>query len=325
MHREYRPEDLHHLDAGATVPAGGGDVDDSERALVAFTALLGGLIGGDVVLGFFGWDRGWLPFGLSLSLIAAVVGRDLHRLRRAALALEGPDRGRPGAGAGVRWRPSCSGSRSWRPRWSSSRCWARCSRRGHFRARAARSGGWSSKRRGPPGCAATARRSRSPAHEVVVGDRVIVRPGERVPVDGTIVTGRSTVDQSALTGESLPIDKGPGDPVYTGTINQFGVIEVDAEKVGAETTFGQVLALVAQARRKKARVEKTADRLARYFLPVVEIAAGGDPARWAISRAGPTSGRGRWPCWWSRARAGWCWRRRRRCSPAWPGWRGTAS
>ena len=107
---------------------------------------------------------------------------------------------------------------------------------------------------------------------------MIVRPGERIPVDGTVVAGRSTVDQSALTGESLPIDKGPGDPVYTGTINQFGVIEIEAEKVGDETTFGQVLRLVAQAQRRKATLEKTADRLARYFLPVVELVAGRDPA-----------------------------------------------
>ena len=108
-------------------------------------------------------------------------------------------------------------------------------------------------------------------------------------------------------------------------MNQFGVIEVDTEKVGDDTTFGQVLKLVAQARRRKARVEKTADRLARYFLPVVEVVAARDARSSAISRAGPTSGRGWWPCWWSPARAGWCWRPRPRCSPAWPGWRATAS
>ncbi len=130
-----------------------------------------------------------------------------------------------------------------------------------------------------------------PAEQVAIGDRVIVRPGERIAVDGTIVAGRSTVDQSALTGESLPIDKGPGDPVFTGTINQFGAIEVEAEKVGDETTFGQVLRLVAQARRKKAKLEKTADRLARYFLPVVELVAG------ATLLIGYLAG---WPDVWSR-------------------------
>ena len=78
-----------------------------------------------------------------------------------------------------------------------------------------------------------------------------------------------------MTGESLPIDKGPGDFVLTGTINQYGAIEVAAEKVGGDTTFGQVLRMVALAKRRKAPLEKTADRLARYFLPLVELVAGG--------------------------------------------------
>ena len=130
-----------------------------------------------------------------------------------------------------------------------------------------------------------------PAHEVAIGDRVIVRPGERIPVDGTVQIGRSTVDQLTLTGESLPIDRGPGDPVFTGTINQFGAIEIAAEKVGNETTLGQVLKLVTQARRRRAKLEKTADRLARYFLPVVEVVAG------ATLLIGYLAG---WPDVWSR-------------------------
>src|SRR5205807_7876775 len=109
--------------------------------------------------------------------------------------------------------------------------------------------------------------------QVEVGDLVLVGSGERVPVDGTVVAGRSAVDQSALTGESLPIDKGSGDPVYTGTVNQFGLLEVRAEKVGHETTLGQVLRLVAEAQHRKAPLQRTADRLARYFLPVVEAVA----------------------------------------------------
>ncbi len=92
-------------------------------------------------------------------------------------------------------------------------------------------------------------------------------------MDGSIEAGRSTVDQSALTGESIPVDKGPADSVYTGTFNQFGVIEVRALKVGRDTTFGQVVRMVSEARRKKANIERLADRLARYFLPAVEIAA----------------------------------------------------
>ena len=151
--------------------------------------------------------------------------------------------------------------------------------------------GWSTRRRARRGSAATGSRVEIPAEQVAVGDLVIVRPGERIPVDGPVVAGRSTVDQSALTGESMPVDKGPGDPVFTGTLNQFGVIEVGAEKVGRETTFGQVLRLVAQAQRRKAPLERTADRLARYFLPAVEMVAG------ATLLAGYLAG---WPDVWSR-------------------------
>ncbi len=113
-----------------------------------------------------------------------------------------------------------------------------------------------------------------PAGEVRVGDVVVIHAGERVPVDGPVLIGRSSIDQSALTGEPIPVDKGPGEHVFTGTLNQFGVIEVRAEKVGHETTFGQVLKLVADAQRRKSPLERTADKLARYFLPVVEIVAG---------------------------------------------------
>ena len=82
------------------------------------------------------------------------------------------------------------------------------------------------------------------------------------------------VDQSTLTGEPIPVDRGPGEPVYTGTVNQFGIIEVKAEKVGHATTLGQVLKMVVEAQQRKAPLERAADRLARYFLPVVEVVAG---------------------------------------------------
>ena len=105
--------------------------------------------------------------------------------------------------------------------------------------------------------------------EVVVGDTIAVRPGERIPVDGRVTSGSSSVDQSALTGESLPIDKADGDEVFTGTLNQFGALEIEAEKVGGETTLAQVIKLVAEATERKAPLERTADRIARLFLPVV--------------------------------------------------------
>ena len=109
--------------------------------------------------------------------------------------------------------------------------------------------------------------------ELEVGDLVVVRPGERLPVDGQVHSGLSAVDQSALTGESLPIDKEPGDPVFTGTLNQFGALVVSTERTGDRSTLGQVIALVTEATRRKAPLERTADRLARLFLPAVLISA----------------------------------------------------
>ena len=98
---------------------------------------------------------------------------------------------------------------------------------------------------------------------------MVVRPGERIAADGVVVRGRSAVDQAVLTGESLPVDKGEGDPVYTGTFNQFGRLEVRAEKVGNETTLGQVIRLLAEAQSQRSPLERTADRYARLFLPAV--------------------------------------------------------
>ena len=105
--------------------------------------------------------------------------------------------------------------------------------------------------------------------EVRVGDRVVVKPGARIPVDGRVVEGRSAVDASALTGESLPVDRGPGDEVLAGTLNQFGALVVEAQRVAEQTVVGRVIELTARALKDKASLERTADRLARYFLPAV--------------------------------------------------------
>ena len=105
--------------------------------------------------------------------------------------------------------------------------------------------------------------------EAALGEIAVVRPGERIPVDGVIVSGRSAVDQSMLTGESLPVDKGVDDSAFAGTLNQFGALEIRIDALGEATTLGQVIRLVIQARRDKAQVERVADRLARYFLPLV--------------------------------------------------------
>jgi len=105
--------------------------------------------------------------------------------------------------------------------------------------------------------------------EVVAGDRVVVKPGAKVPVDGVVVAGRSAVDVSALTGESMPVDKAPGDEILAGSLNSTGALTIEAVCVGANTVAGQVIEMTARALKDKAGIERTADRLARYFLPVV--------------------------------------------------------
>src|SRR6516225_5350772 len=105
--------------------------------------------------------------------------------------------------------------------------------------------------------------------EVQVGDRVVVKPGARLPVDGVVVDGRSALDVSALTGETMPADKGPGDEVLAGALNQFGALTVEARRVAEHTVVGRVIEMTARALKDKAPLERTADRLARWFLPAV--------------------------------------------------------
>src|SRR5713226_5594485 len=108
-----------------------------------------------------------------------------------------------------------------------------------------------------------------PVEEVAVGDRIVVRPGERVPVDGVIEEGRSTLDESMLTGESLPVEKGPGDPVIGATINKTGAFTFAAAKVGRDTVLAQIIRLVQEAQGSKAPIQRLADRVASYFVPTV--------------------------------------------------------
>jgi Cu+-exporting ATPase len=105
--------------------------------------------------------------------------------------------------------------------------------------------------------------------ELQVGDLVVVKPGAKVPVDGVVREGRSAVNQSALTGEGLPVDKGPGDEVLAGSLNQFGALTIEAQRVAEQTVAGRVIELTARALKDKAPLERAADRLARYFLPMV--------------------------------------------------------
>ena len=106
-------------------------------------------------------------------------------------------------------------------------------------------------------------------NEVHVGDKVLVKPGGRIPVDGVVLEGCSAIDASALTGESLPVDKGPGDEVLAGSLNQFGALTVEARRVAEHTVAGRVIELTRHALSHKASIERTADRMARYFLPAV--------------------------------------------------------
>ena len=110
--------------------------------------------------------------------------------------------------------------------------------------------------------------------DLQMGDKVVVKPGAKVPVDGIVLDGRSAVDASALTGESLPLDKGPGDEVLAGSINQHGAVTIEARRVREQTVAGRVIELTAKALKEKSAIERTADRLARYFLPLVLGIAG---------------------------------------------------
>jgi Cu+-exporting ATPase len=112
-----------------------------------------------------------------------------------------------------------------------------------------------------------------PADEVIVGDLVSVRPGEKVAVDGVVVEGHSSVDESMLTGESLPVEKGPGDPVIGATLNKLGRIKFEATKVGKETALAQIVKLVEQAQGSKAPIQKLADQVSAVFVPAVIVIA----------------------------------------------------
>lgn len=108
-----------------------------------------------------------------------------------------------------------------------------------------------------------------PVEDVVVGDIVVVRPGEKVPVDGIIVEGTSTVDESMLTGESLPVDKKIGDQVVGATINKLGTFKYKAVKVGKDTALAQIVRIVEEAQGSKAPIQRFADVVSGYFVPVV--------------------------------------------------------
>ncbi|MDZ4159261.1 MAG: heavy metal translocating P-type ATPase [Anaerolineaceae bacterium] len=112
-----------------------------------------------------------------------------------------------------------------------------------------------------------------PAEEVHVGDLVIVRPGEKIAVDGVVVDGRSAVDESMLTGESLPVDKAPGAPVIGATLNKLGMLKFEATKVGKETALAQIIRLVEEAQGSKAPIQRLVDNITAVFVPIVLVIA----------------------------------------------------
>jgi Cu+-exporting ATPase len=108
-----------------------------------------------------------------------------------------------------------------------------------------------------------------PVDDVRVGDLVLVRPGEKIPVDGVVVDGRSAVDEAMLTGESLPVEKGPGDPLIGATLNKLGLLKFEATKVGKETALAQIVRLVEEAQGSKAPIQALADKVSAVFVPAV--------------------------------------------------------
>lgn len=121
-----------------------------------------------------------------------------------------------------------------------------------------------------------------PLDRVRPGDRLRVRPGEKIPVDGIVLEGRSGVDESMVTGEPIPVEKNPGDPVIGATVNGTGSLIMEAQRVGADTLLSQILQLVAQAQRSRAPIQKLADRVAGYFVPAVVAIALITFVAWAL-------------------------------------------
>jgi Cu+-exporting ATPase len=121
-----------------------------------------------------------------------------------------------------------------------------------------------------------------PLDQVHVGDLLRIRPGEKVPVDGVVVEGRSFVDESMVTGEPIPVEKGPGDRVIGGTVNTIGSLVMRAERVGSETMLAQIVKMVAEAQRTRAPIQRLADVVSAYFVPIVILVAVITFVAWAI-------------------------------------------
>ncbi|MCI0856495.1 MAG: copper-translocating P-type ATPase, partial [Chloroflexi bacterium] len=126
-----------------------------------------------------------------------------------------------------------------------------------------------------------------PIDEVAAGDIVVVRPGEKIAVDGVVVEGRSAVDESMLTGESLPVEKGPDDDVFGATLNKTGSFRFRATKVGKDSALSQIIRLVQEAQGSKAPIQRLADVIASYFVPIVISIALGTFVAWLVFGPSP--------------------------------------
>jgi Cu+-exporting ATPase len=119
-----------------------------------------------------------------------------------------------------------------------------------------------------------------PVEQIQEGDILVIRPGERIPTDGIIIEGFSSIDESAITGESIPVDKSKGDEVIGATINKSGLLKVKATKIGQDTVLSQIITLVEEARTGKAQMQKLVDQVAKYFVPAIVITAVGVGLGW---------------------------------------------
>ena len=193
------------------------------------------------------------------------------------------------------WR-SASGSRA--PASCSSLPWRSGSRSGRWSARGRRSARSSTSRRARRWCGAGTESSAVAVEDVRIGEEIVLRPGDKVPLDGVVVEGRSDVNEAPLTGESLPIDKAAGDEVYAGTINGHGALEVRVTRLVRDTRLARIIHLVETAQASRAPVQSFVDRFARWYTPAVIVFARGHRAG---SRGERRRGRGHLAL--SRARA----------------------
>ncbi len=126
-----------------------------------------------------------------------------------------------------------------------------------------------------------------PLEQVQVGDRLRVRPGEKVPVDGVVLDGLSAIDESMITGEPIPVEKARGGKVVGATVNGSGSLVIEAGRVGADTLLSQIVRMVSEASRSRAPIQRLADVAAAWFVPIVVIAAPITFVAWAVFGPAP--------------------------------------